>query len=160
MKFSQQFFILSDHQNLSLSNQAFDFNQYDTEKYQNNSEEKYEEKDRDKKLWMIVANRLLLTSTSSGKENEKGRERGREKNVKNDLIVNVYGDYEKLVVNKERKESEIGITEDSSDKIWASEQAKKMLLLLKGSRTITRSFCTSFNLFFCCYYLSFRLIHL
>ena len=103
---------------------------------------------------MIVANRLLLTLTSSGKENEKGRERGQEKYVENDLIVNEYGDYEKLVVNTERKESEIGITDDSSDKIWAADQAKKMLLLLKGSRTITRSFCQSYNLLFCCSSLS------
>ena len=99
---------------------------------------------------MIVAIRLLSNWSSSGRENDKSREKEKEKesDIAKDFIINKDRDNEMSVFNKERNGLEVGITESSRDKSWTSDQAKKMLTLLEGLRTIFLSIFPSSHLYF------------
>ena len=97
-----------------------------------------------------MAIRLLSNWSSSGRENDKSREKEKEKesDIAKDFIINKDRDNEMSVFNKERNGLEVGITESSRDKSWTSDQAKKMLTLLEGLRTIFLSIFLGICLFF------------
>ena len=117
------------------------------QKYHNNEDENMKEsirrKERDKKLWVIVATHLLSSSPSSTLKNEgfliSGKDGANvyERGISND-IEKVD---KKMKENGAEKEREIDsgkwirdVVDNDRDSSYVSEQARSMLALLKGLR--------------------------